>query len=112
MYLYNNIKVARPKNEKKPTTSVTVVNTTVLPIAGSTSIFLRNNGTIAPKKPAHNKLMIIESAMTMPSIPLSNHIAAIIPMIIAKMRPFARESITSFFIVRNASCWAMSPSAS
>lgn len=61
--------VARPKKEKKPTTSVTVVSITVLPIAGSTPILLSNSGTIEPKNPALNKLMIMESAITTPSIP-------------------------------------------
>jgi len=38
--LYNKMMVARPKKLKNPTTSVIVVRITVLPIAGSISIFL------------------------------------------------------------------------
>ena len=63
------MRVANPKKLKKPTTSVTVVKITVLPMAGSTSNFLSRSGTIEPKKPAESKLIIIESAITMPRFP-------------------------------------------
>ena len=104
--------LAKPKKLKKPTTSVTVVRITVLPMAGSTSNLFNKRGIKEPKRPAQSRLTIIDSAMTTPSIPLSNHKDAIIPMIIAKKIPFANESKTSLRIVLNASCLAMSPNAS
>ena len=64
--------VASPKKLKKPTISVTVVNTTVLPIAGSTFSLLSARGTTDPKRPAAKRLMIIESPITTPSIAVSN----------------------------------------
>ena len=64
--------VARPKKLKKPTTSVTVVSITVLPIAGSTLNFLSIRGTMEPKKPAIKRFMTIESAITTPSIQSPN----------------------------------------
>ena len=68
-------------------------------MAGAISILFSNRGTIEPINPAMKRFMIIESPMTIPNIPLSNQREAIIPMIIAKTRPFVRERITSFLMV-------------
>ena len=68
--------------------SVTVVSKTVLPIAGSISIFFSVRGILAPKKPAQNRVIIIDKAMTNPSIILSNQKLATKPRIEAKIMPF------------------------
>ena len=52
--------------------SVTVVNKTVLPIAGSISNFFNAKGIIEPKKPAQNNVMIIDNAIINPNIILLN----------------------------------------
>ena len=96
--------VARPKKLKKPTISVTVVKITVLPMAGSISIFFKNRGMVAPKKPAITRLISIERAITTPNnIPCSNQTEAIVPIIIAKRVPFNNEIPNSFLIILAAS---------
>ena len=109
MLFYNNITVAIPRKLTKPTISVIVVKMTVLPIAGSILNLLSMRGTAAPKKPAANRLTTIESAITTPSIHVSNQIEAITPMSNEKIIPLPAAISNSFLMVRFASFLAMSP---
>ena len=86
---------ANPKNAKNPTTSVTVVRSTELAIAGSAPTFFRNSGIDAPKNPATNKFITIAIPITNPNLPLSNHKKAIIPIKTAKNNPFSKDTIIS-----------------
>ena len=58
--------MAKPRNERNPTTSVIVVSTTVPAIAGSIPIDLRKLGNKAPDKAAVRKLIINAAAIMRP----------------------------------------------
>ena len=64
---FNRIKVPRLKKDKKPITSVNVVNTT--PPASAGSIFMRFKviGTNTPARAAATKLIVIAAAITKPN---------------------------------------------
>ena len=58
--------VAKPKNDKKPKTSVTVVKITPEARAGSILNLFSVKGINIPDSPAINKLSIIAIAITIP----------------------------------------------
>ena len=58
--------MAKPRNERNPTTSVIVVSTTVPAIAGSIPINLRKLSSNEPDKAAVNKLITNAAAMMSP----------------------------------------------
>ena len=63
-------KVARPRNEKKPITSVAIVTNTAEDTAGSTPAFSSPTGTSTPARPAIRLLMTIAIAITVARSPL------------------------------------------
>ena len=60
---------AKPRKEKKPTTSVTVVTNTPPANAGSTRNDFSSNGSSVPVNAATTKLIIIAQAITMAHSP-------------------------------------------
>lgn len=64
----------RPKNDKKPITSVIVVTKTLEAKAGSIFIFFRDTGTSIPKSPATIMFKIIDTPISNERLYCLNHI--------------------------------------
>src|SRR6476469_4722304 len=91
---------ARPRNEKKPITSVAVVTNTADDTAGS--IFSRSSvtGTAIPARPAVRLLITIAAAITPPSSGLWNRTATASPISTPRHRPLTAAMRNSRPIMR------------
>ena len=92
---YSNTIVAKPKNAQKPTISTVVNTNTDDATAGSAPIFCKVKGTKTPANPAQMNVKNIAILMTPANCGSLNHINAIRPTPIEKMKPF-RNSCKQF----------------
>src|SRR5262249_35913654 len=101
-YLRPNHRVAMPRKEKNPTTSVTVVTNGPDDTAGSTPRRIRISGMRMPPSAAAASTVSMASPMTMPRSLTLNQVAAITPMITAKASPLSAPTMTSRAMMRRA----------
>src|SRR5262245_37467252 len=99
-YFSPNQSVAIPRNDRNPTTSVTVVTNGPDDTAGSTPSRVRMSGIRIPPSAAAASTVTIASPMTRPRSVMSNQVAAITPMISAKERPWSAPTSTSRRMMR------------
>ena len=87
--------VARPRKEKKPITSVTVVTTTLPAIAGSWLNLLKSIGIKIPAIAEHIKFATMATQIRVAIIMSSNQKYVIPPTKIDNIIPFTIDTATS-----------------
>ena len=98
---YIKNKVARPKKDKKPKTSVIVVKITPEAKAGSIFNLSSVSGMIVPANPAKIKFKTIANPIIIPNIKSSNQYIETNEIIIAKIIPFIPPIKVSLKIIFN-----------
>src|SRR5215831_7754971 len=94
-HLSPNHSVAMPRNEKNPTTSVTVVTNTPDEIAGSARKRWSTSGTRIPPSAPATRLQIMARPITTPRSGTLNHTPAATPVMTAKAKPLTSPTSTS-----------------
>src|SRR5262249_39443093 len=101
-HLSPNHSVAMPRNEKNPTTSVTVVTNTPDEIAGSAWKRWSTSGTRMPPSAPARRLQIMARPITRPRSSTLNHAAAATPVMTAKAKPLTKPTSISRRMMRAA----------
>ena len=99
---YIKNKVANPRKDRKPKTSVIVVKITADAKAGSIFSLSKTSGIAIPEKPAISKFNIMARPIIKPKSKLSNQKIEIKDIIIANIMPFIPPMRVSLVIIFRA----------